>query len=114
MDGVIFGSSQKDLSKVNWKYKGIDNLTREERKAWKELEEVSDIVIKGSDKGGNIALITQNKYEQEVMQLLLDNSTYRRLTSNTFPLIVMALNYKLNLGLEEGLITKKLLESSAV
>lgn len=43
---------KRDLSKVNWKYKGLDNLTREERKAQKELEEAPGIVIKGSDKGG--------------------------------------------------------------
>lgn len=104
---LFFDQVKKDLSKVIWKYKGIDNLTREERRAWKELEEASDIVIKGSKKGGNIVLLTQEKYEQEVMRLLLDKSTYRKLTSNPFRLIVTALNNKLSLGLKEDLITKK-------
>lgn len=64
-------------------------------------------MIKGSEKGGNIVLLTQDQYEQEEMRLLLDKSTYRKLSSNPFPAIVMALNYKLNLSLEESLITKK-------
>lgn len=63
---------KSDLSKVNWEYRGIDDLTREERKALRELEEAPGIVIKGSDKGGNVVLPTEEQYENEVMRLLND------------------------------------------
>lgn len=54
---------KRDLSKVNWEYGGIDNLTRQERKALREMEEAPGIVIKGSDKGGNVVLLTEDQYE---------------------------------------------------
>lgn len=98
---------KRDLSKVDWKYRGIDNLTREERKALKELEETPGIVIKGSDKGGNLVLLTEDQYENEVLRLLGDKSTYRKFDSNTFPDIVNELNYLLSLALEEKLITRR-------
>lgn len=79
---------KRDLSKVNWKYRGIDNLSKEERKALKELEETPGIVIKGSDKGGNLVLLTEDQYGNEVLRLLGDKSTYRKLDSNPFPDIV--------------------------
>lgn len=50
---------KRELSGVNWKYKGLDTLSREERKALRELEEAPGIVIKGSNKGGNVVLLTE-------------------------------------------------------
>lgn len=98
---------KRDLSRVNWRYRGIDNLTKEERKALRELEEAPGIIIKGSDKGGNLVLLTEDQYEGEALRLLGDKSTYCKLDSNPFPDIVNALNYLLSLGLEEKLITRK-------
>lgn len=43
---------QKDLTKINWNWRGPDNLFNKERRALKELQEAPNIVIKGSDKGG--------------------------------------------------------------
>lgn len=38
------------MAKVNWDWRGIDNLTREEE---------GHLVIKGSNKGGNIVLLSE-------------------------------------------------------
>lgn len=54
---------KKDLSKIDWKRRGTDNVTREERKARRELKKATDIVIKGSDKSGNTVPISQTMYE---------------------------------------------------
>lgn len=67
---------QKDLVKINWNWRGIDNLTKEERMALKELKESTNLVIKGSDKGGNIVLLSENHHEQETMRQLSDVTTY--------------------------------------
>lgn len=97
---------KKDLSIIDWNYKGLDNFTKAERKALKELQEAKDIIIKGSDKGGNTVLLSQALYE-ETMRLLQDETTYQRLPANPFPKIVASLNFKLNMALEEHLITLK-------
>lgn len=98
---------QKDLRKISWDWKGLDNLTREERHALKELQEAPNLVIKSSDKGGNIVLLSERQYEEEVMRQLRDTSTYNKLTENPFPRIIRALNEKLSFAFESNLITKK-------
>lgn len=98
---------KNDLSKIDLNWRGVNNLTKEERRVCRELKKAPDIVIKGSDNGGNIVLLSQTTYEQEVMRLLLDKSTYLKLISNPFPDIVVALNYQLSLATEESLISKE-------
>lgn len=54
---------QTDLSRVNWKFKNKneDNLSLAERKAIRELSEAPQLVIKRSDKGGNVVLLEGKK-----------------------------------------------------
>lgn len=56
---VFLDLVQRDLSKVNWNWVGPNNLTSEERKALRELEEAPNLVIKKSDKGGNVVLMSE-------------------------------------------------------
>lgn len=84
----------------------MDNLTKEERRACRELEEATDIIIKSSDKGGNTVLLSQTLYDGETLRLLQDEATYQRLSSNPFQKILMHLNCNLRYALEEQLITK--------
>lgn len=98
---------RRDLSLLDWKYRGIDNLTPAERKALKELKEAKEIIIKSSDKGGNTVLLSQNIYEGETMRLLNDETTYEKLSSNPFPKIVATLNFKLQMASEERLLSNK-------
>lgn len=98
---------QTDLERVDWSQKITDNLTTDERQVLTDLQEQSNIVIKKSDKGGNVVLLNQQYYEQEVKRLLSDTSTYRRLDSNPFPHLVMELNTKLTWAKDEGLLTQR-------
>ncbi|CAJ0918423.1 unnamed protein product [Ranitomeya imitator] len=59
-----------------------DNLTRRQREAIKELKSLDNVVIKPSDKGGNIVLWPCSMYEKEASRQLKDSSCYKRLTFN--------------------------------
>lgn len=61
------------------------------------------MVIKRSDKGGNVVLLSEDMYEAK--RLLEDRDTYKLLEDNPFPLLVETLNEKLKLALELGLLT---------
>lgn len=97
---------QIDLEKVNWNWCCIDNLSIEECKALKELDEAPNLVIKKINKGGNLVLLGESMYDMEVLSQLRDTTTYRSLMGYPFPALLDALNSKLNLGLETGLIYK--------
>lgn len=70
---------QQDLCKVNWNWVGPNNLTEAERRALCELEEAPNLVIKKSDKRGNVVLLSETLYENESLRLLGDESTYKQL-----------------------------------
>lgn len=59
---------QEDLKNVNWGKKPLDNLNKEERLALSELENAQGLVIKSSDKGGNVVLLKEEFYENEVLR----------------------------------------------
>lgn len=61
---------QKDLTKINWNWRGPDNLSKKERQALKELQNAPN--IRSSDKGGKIVLLSGQQYEQQVMRKLSD------------------------------------------
>lgn len=86
---------QTDLEKVDWTQKSPDNLTVGERNARNYLKKRKNIIIKKSDKGGNVVLLNQQDYEKEVKRLLNDQTTYEKLDSNPFPALVLELNRKL-------------------
>lgn len=78
-----------------WKNNIVDNLSCNERKAIKELRNAGEIVIKQSDKEGNVVLISVDMYEKEVRRLLSDESTYRKLDYNPFKPLVKLINDRL-------------------
>lgn len=82
--GVFLNLVQEDLEKVEWKNSTGDNLSVDERKALKELQKAQEIVIKQSDKGVNVVLLSTDMYEREVRRLLSDKQTYRKLDYNPF------------------------------
>lgn len=92
---------------ITWKHVGHDNLTQIERQALKELKGAKNVIIKRSDKGGNVILMDDSVYEKEAKRLLGDTNTYRRLDGNPFPKLVQNLNSKLDDAMEGGLLTKR-------
>lgn len=56
--GVFLDLAQDDLTKVNWQRGRKDNLDPEQHQALRELKEAPNLVIKKSDKGGNVVLLS--------------------------------------------------------
>ena len=61
-----------------------DNLTKQERKALKELQEDQDLVITKADKGNTLVLMDKGYYcNTLVMKHHLNTSTYQKVDSNS-------------------------------
>lgn len=58
-------------------------------------------------KGGNVVLLSEQDYEQEIIRQLGDQLTYLKVMSNPFPWIVSSLNFKLQLAFKAQLLTRK-------
>ncbi|KAM9324650.1 KN motif and ankyrin repeat domain-containing protein 4 [Gastrophryne carolinensis] len=102
---------QRDLQKVSWRVpKDGDNLSELERSALKDLQRAPKVIVRPSDKGGNVVLLDRDYYIAEIMKQLNDHTTYRKVDFNPFPQVVMRLNDKLDWAKEEGLLTPKLFE----
>lgn len=96
---------QTDLEKADWTQKSPDNLTDGKIPALNNLKKRNNIVIKKSDKGGNVVLLNQQDYEKEAKRLLNDQITYEKLGNNPFPALVQELNRKLMEAKDVGLLT---------
>lgn len=107
MVGVFLDLVQEDLQEVNWMAIGSDNFMKEERKDLTELQNDESVIIKPSDKGGNVVLLLAKRYEREVHRLLSDSLTYSKFDSNPFQALVVLISDKLFWALEADLITKK-------
>lgn len=105
--GVFLDLVQDDLTKVNWQRGRKDNLDPEQRRALRELKEAPNLVIKKSDKGGNVVLLSTEYYENEIKRQLNDRSTYEKLPANPFTSIINELNFKLMFAQEAGLFSSR-------
>ena len=59
-----------------------DNLTKHERKALKQLQKRTDIVVKPADKGSGTVVLDYNWYVNECLRQLNDNKFYERQTKD--------------------------------
>ncbi|XP_068094495.1 LOW QUALITY PROTEIN: NIPA-like protein 2 [Hyperolius riggenbachi] len=67
---------QRDLHTVKWApLNRKDNLTRGEREALEKLKQRDKIIIRESDKGGNVVLLSAEYYEGKCLSLLSDQDT---------------------------------------
>ena len=69
----------------NWR-PPTPNLTEEEFKALKQLQQDKTITILKSDKGNATVVMDKNDYEEKMLMLLADNKTYERIDSKINPL----------------------------
>uniref|UniRef100_A0A8C5M1L9 Reverse transcriptase domain-containing protein n=1 Tax=Leptobrachium leishanense TaxID=445787 RepID=A0A8C5M1L9_9ANUR len=84
-----------------------DNLTTRERKALKELTMNTDLIIKPSDKGGNITIMSKDQYECMVKTLLDDNKVYVKLPQDPTKRFMGQLGEILIHGYEKGHISEE-------
>ncbi|XP_077113029.1 uncharacterized protein LOC143768221 [Ranitomeya variabilis] len=87
-----------------------DNLTRQQRKALKELGSLKDITIKPSDKGGNIVLWPSSMYEKEAYKQLNDPKCYKRLTFNPTSIYQSQLRDLIEQAFYNGTISKEIMD----
>ncbi|PIO35638.1 hypothetical protein AB205_0077340 [Aquarana catesbeiana] len=66
----------RDLKQQHW-HAISPNLNNSQTKAIKSLKKRSDIVIKQSDKGGNIVLMTHSQYQSMCLTILNNRNCYR-------------------------------------
>lgn len=97
---------QIDLNQIDWTQKSIDNLSKKDRTALRKLQDAKEVVIKRSDKGGNVVLMSEEMYDGDIRHLLGDGDTYKQLENNPFPAIVQVLNEKIKFAKEVGLLSK--------
>lgn len=71
----------KEIESLN-KDKSIRNLTPEQQNALHSLKNNLDITIKGSDKGGNIVLMDNSKYEEMCLKILNNRKCYRKISAS--------------------------------
>ncbi|XP_069615754.1 uncharacterized protein [Ranitomeya imitator] len=87
-----------------------DNLTKGERTALKELEDRKDVVIKPSDKGGNVVIWPVELYEKEMYRQINNIVCYRRLTFNPMSKFRSELKELLSKAVNDGILTCKQME----
>lgn len=81
------------------------NCTRMERAALRALEQDESIIIKPSDKGGNVVLMDRREYEEVCLQILGDHDTYERLPCDPTPQYYKELKTILDKAIDQNLIS---------
>ena len=87
------------------------NLTKDERKAMKTLQDNLDIVIKPADKGGAIVIQDTENYKKECLRQLSNKDHYRYLISNPVQDLNKKIHSTLTEGLQKGLINQEEFEA---
>lgn len=91
---------------------GKDNFSQDEKHAIKEMAAWEDIIIKPSDKGGNIVIWPRVVYLTEALKQLNDTSCYQKLPRDPTIHFRTLSNNLITEGLQTRLITKN--ESKAL
>ena len=99
LEQTIYNTIEPTINNVN------DDLTKEERKALKELQEDQDLVIRKFDKGNTLVLM-DNDYccDTLVIKHHLSTSTYQKVDSNSNRRVFD--NLKLLIKKQESCLTK--------
>lgn len=95
-----------DLQKLKDIRKPLFNLSKNENDGLKSLIENENLIIKPSDKGGNIVLMDRPYYVKMVNDLLGDRTTYEILPNNPTTSYVQELKLLLQGGVETGCINR--------
>ncbi|XP_072019515.1 uncharacterized protein [Amphiura filiformis] len=82
------------------------NITKEERKAIKDLKKVDDIIILPADKGKSTVVLDKAEYEEKVTTMLGDKKTYEELPADPTQKYKRKLVTKLTALKKEGKITE--------
>ncbi|KAJ1155488.1 hypothetical protein NDU88_008218 [Pleurodeles waltl] len=81
------------------------NLSPQELKALRSLDDIRDVVIKEADKGGNIVIMNRKDYVGEIDRQLQDQKAYCKLYTNPIGKITRDLETTLSFWKDRGLLT---------
>lgn len=95
----------RDLQSLDRRNPQYMNLSKEEKLGLELLRANNELVIKHSNKGGNIVLMDRIMYLDMVMRLLDDRSTYEVLPGIRMQQYLTELKGIIQQGLEEGCIS---------
>lgn len=98
---------KQGIRSLNKNLKIRDNLTREDRKATKELSNNRAIVIKPADKGSAIVIMDRQDYVFEAERQLQVNRHYRQINEPQFPENCKIFNSILQTMLKHNLLSKR-------
>jgi hypothetical protein len=84
------------------------NLTKEEASSLKKLKNNDGIIIKKADKGGGIAIMDRREYENKVITMLSDSTTYLKLTRDPTPRAVWTVNNLIDHMTSQHVIDEKI------
>uniref|UniRef100_A0A8C5P9J1 Reverse transcriptase domain-containing protein n=1 Tax=Leptobrachium leishanense TaxID=445787 RepID=A0A8C5P9J1_9ANUR len=95
-----------DIDRMGIKEKN-HNLTKEEKKAIKDLDKDETIIIKPADKGGGIVIWSKEAYNEESLRILGDERTYAKLKNNPITEIRDNLHTLLQDGRDKEILTER-------
>ncbi|CAH2301746.1 Hypothetical predicted protein, partial [Pelobates cultripes] len=84
----------------------LDSTLLEQRSICSELATAADLIIKPSDKGGNIVLMDKDHYLEMCMEHLRDTQAYQKLTRDPTPQFLNKLKSILTPAFYNGIITQ--------
>ncbi|XP_073511825.1 uncharacterized protein [Phyllobates terribilis] len=96
---------ERDLCKIPRDSGQWSNLSTEESQALKNLEKNKHLIIKASDKGGNLVLMDHTKYLTLCQMILKDKDTYDVLPKNPTSTYTLKLIDILDEAKEKGIIS---------
>ncbi|XP_041446093.1 uncharacterized protein LOC121403011 [Xenopus laevis] len=100
---VINDQTQKATQQVKFR----DNLSKDERKALKDLCDNKDIIIKSADKGGAVVVLDYAYYRQEILQQLSDASCYQPVMFDPTSKFQLQLKKLLDMAVTHGWILEE-------
>ncbi|XP_068114979.1 uncharacterized protein [Hyperolius riggenbachi] len=105
--GIFLDLVTRDFRKLSWTRQTRDNLTKGERKALDDLRQAKEVIIRPSDKGGNVVLWSRDLYLEEAERQLRDTNTYQSLRSAPYERIAYGVNQWVDDAVEEGVLDEK-------
>lgn len=97
----------QEIGQTKWKDLSQSNLTANQRIALSSLQQNKNIIIKPSDKGGNLVVMDVNQYEHMVLALLQNREWYRKVSPSHVKLTINRYQHLIGTAYHKGLITKK-------
>ena len=91
--------------------KPIDNLTKEQRKGLKALQDKPEIIIQKADKGSAVVVMNTKDYLSKGCRQVLDTNFYTKIDHNPTKKVSDKISSKLKQMKERGLITDSLPKS---